>query len=202
DIISVNWSPDGSKIVYIDRNDLISVINSGSFELEKQFQASDEVNDIVWNSDMTVLLASLGNGKIRAYKYPDFDISHSMVGHTDACIQLRYNRNFTKFYVGSVDSFISVWDSKSMHCIKCLNSYEYSIRNFDTSFDEFFLAAATENPGLTVVNIENDEKVHHYNTKNYVTALSWHPKKAILAFSVHRANEPSEPVIRLYGSFQ
>lgn len=196
--ICLDWSPSGRFIAVADIDDMVCIMDS-SLRILYQTKLCEAINGVMWSKDENSLFAITERGKLKQYSFPTFNLETSASGHLDSCVSIRPAHDWSRFFVSSKDSLISVWDAQTKHCPKTITKFDCPIIGFDISSDDQFIAAITSDCEIGIVAIDTDEKIYSFNTQLYPVNLEWNPKFNLLAYSTDRSYESSEPFVRFVG---
>ncbi|MEN2498199.1 MAG: hypothetical protein MHMPM18_002508 [Marteilia pararefringens] len=82
------------------------------------------------------------------------------------------------------------------------NVFPSSIRNFDITHDNKFIAAVTDQKNIHISSTEKNMMIHTIETKHNPYCVTWHPKYYFLAYSTLRSRDSHEPSIRFAGTMK
>ncbi|KUL91260.1 hypothetical protein ZTR_01740 [Talaromyces verruculosus] len=125
------------------------------------------------------LLATTGDGTVRIFSYPSFNLQHTLNAHSSACLALALAPTGRYLAVGGSDALISLWDTTDWVCRRTVSSEGGgTIRGVSWSFDGRFLCGSSEEVGpngLEIFHAETGDSVHKIAASAGVPAVAWHP---------------------------
>lgn len=134
------------------------------------------------------LLATTGDGTVRIFSYPSFDLQYTLNAHSSACLALALAPTGRYLAVGGSDALISLWDTTDWVCRRTVSSEGGgTIRGVSWSFDGRFLCGSSDEVGpngLEIFHAETGDSVHKIPTSAGVPAVAWHPTRYWLAYSL------------------
>lgn len=134
------------------------------------------------------LIATTGDGTVKIFSYPSFNLQHTLNAHSSACLALALAPTGRYLAVGGSDALISLWDTTDWVCRRTVSSENGgTIRGVSWSFDGRFLCGSSEEVGpngLEIFHAETGDSVHKIPASAGVPAVAWHPSRYWLAYSV------------------
>jgi THO complex subunit 3 len=181
--INICWSPDGRHVAVGNKDDLISFIDTRTFKLSSEKQFKFEVNEISWNRDGDLFFITTGLGTIVMLSWPQLNEVHTIEAHLANCICLEFDRSGRYFATGSADALVSLWDVKSLVCLRTFGRLEWPVRTLSFNCDSQLLASASEDHFIDVAFVETSEQVASIKCDTSTFTIAWHPKHNILAYA-------------------
>ncbi|KAH8422671.1 WD repeat-containing protein [Aspergillus melleus] len=140
------------------------------------------------------LFATTGEGTVKVFSYPSFNIMHTLNAHTSACLAIALAPTGRYLAVGGSDALISLWDTTDWICRRTVSSNNGgAIRGVSWSFDGRFICGACDEAnhggnGIEIFHAETGESVYTVPTgggaNSGIPAVAWHPSRYWLAYSM------------------
>ncbi|KAG0340037.1 hypothetical protein BG000_000829 [Podila horticola] len=181
--INISWSPDGQKIAVGNKEDKISIIDTRTFQIERNVQFKVEVNEIGWNPKGNLFFLTTGQGHIKVLEYPSMQEIHSMEAHTSNCYCLEFDPRGRYLATGSADALVNLWDMEEFNNVRSFGVLDWPIRTISFSFDGQFLVSASEDLSIDISLVETGESVHKIDCFAAMNTVAWHPSKYLLAYA-------------------
>ncbi|KAG0332796.1 hypothetical protein BG004_001095 [Podila humilis] len=181
--INIAWSPDGQHIAVGNKDDMISIIDTRTFQIEKTAQFNVEVNEIGWNLRGDLFFLTTGPGQVKVLEYPSMKELHSFKGHTANCYALDFDPRGRYFATGSADALVALWDMEEYFTIRTFGVLDWPVRTISFSFDGQFLVSASEDLQIDISMTETGESVHKIDCLAAMNTVAWHPSKYLLAYA-------------------
>ena len=219
--IYVEWSPDGSTLAVVNRNDQLSFIDARTNEVRCSVQFKSEVNEICWNNAMSLFFIAGADGNVDVYEFPGADASCANWGSsTGRALRLHAfeqnvvcmscdRRDDKHFAVAGADAIVSLWDVSEMVCVRTFDRMEWPVRSLSFSHDSSMLAIGSEDEFVEVADTASGEPVKKLEIGGACESLEWHPTQNLLAFacdggkaglakeSVHVWSKPAESAMAI-----
>jgi THO complex subunit 3 len=148
------------------------------FISERQFKF--EVNEISWNREGDLFFITTGMGTILLLSYPDLSEVHTIEAHLANCICLEFDKSGKYFATGAADALASLWDVKTLSCLRTFSRLEWPVRTLSFNHDSQLLASASEDHFIDIAHIETGEQVAQIKCDTSTFTISWHPKYNVL----------------------
>ncbi|PLB46751.1 WD repeat-containing protein [Aspergillus steynii IBT 23096] len=139
------------------------------------------------------LFATTGEGTVKVFSYPSFNVMHTLNAHTSACLAIALAPTGRYLAVGGSDALISLWDTTDWICRRTVSSNNGgAIRGVSWSFDGRFICGACDEAnhggnGIEIFHAETGESVYTVPTgggaNSGIPAVAWHPSRYWLAYS-------------------
>lgn len=198
--INLAWDWQGTRLIVGTKDDNLILMETNTMGVLWSKKMPYEINQMTWiNSDNQILL-STGLGTILLIDSQDGSELASHLAHTSSCHCLKRNGTGNLAVVGAADALISVWSLDDFACTRVIGRLDWPIRAMDLTKDDI-LAAGSEDPHIELASILTGEHIGRIPVAGPVSALSWHPKRYILAAATvetdQRTNRP-EPALRIH----
>lgn len=141
------------------------------------------MNEISWNKEGDLFFITTGLGTVLILSYPDLAEVHTLEAHLANCICLEFDRSGKYLATGSADALASLWDVKSLSCLRTFSRLEWPVRTLSFSSDSQLLASASEDHFIDVAHVETGEQVACVKCETSTFTIDWHPKYNVLAFA-------------------
>ena len=181
--INICWSPDGKCIAVGNKDDLIAFIDTRNYRFTSERQFKFEVNEISWNKEGDLFFITTGHGTILILSYPDLNEVHNIEAHLGNCICLEFDKSGKYFATGSADALTSLWDVKTLSCLRTFSRLEWPVRTLSFNYDSQLLASASEDHFIDIGSIDTGEQVASIKCDTSTFTIDWHPKYNVLAFA-------------------
>ena len=139
---------------YPEKTIAILLINSKFFRFTSERQFKFEVNEISWNNTGDLFFITTGTGSILVLNYPELNEVHSIEAHLANCICLEFDKSGKYFATGAADALSSLWDVKTMSCLRTFSRLEWPVRTLSFNHDSQLLASASEDHFIDIAHIE------------------------------------------------
>ncbi|KAF9026362.1 THO complex subunit 3, partial [Haplosporangium bisporale] len=192
---TVGWNSDGRRLASgsVDKTariwtperteDVISIIDTRTFQIAKKTQFRVEVNEIGWNPQGNLFFLTTGQGHIKVLEYPSMNEIHTMEAHTSNCYCLEFDPRGRYLATGSADALVNLWDMEEFHNVRSFGVLDWPIRTISFSFDGQFLVSASEDLSIDISLVETGESVHKIDCFAAMNTVAWHPSKYLLAYA-------------------
>lgn len=181
--INICWSPDGKCISVGNKEDLIAFIDTRTYRFTSERQFKFEVNEISWNNTGDLFFITTGSGSILILNYPDLNEVHSIEAHLANCICLEFDKSGKYFATGAADALASLWDVKTLSCLRTFSRLEWPVRTLSFNHDSQLLASASEDHFIDIAHVETGEQVACIKCDTSTFTIAWHPKYNVLAYA-------------------
>ncbi|KAA8644617.1 hypothetical protein EYZ11_007985 [Aspergillus tanneri] len=155
------------------------------------------------------LFATTGEGTVKIFSYPSFDLLHTLNAHTSACLAIALAPTGRYLAVGGSDALISLWDTTDWICRRTVSSNNGgAVRGVSWSFDGRFICGACDElgcggNGIEIFHAETGETVYTVPTgggvNSGIPAVAWHPSRYWLAYST-TADGPGSGGLKIVGA--
>ncbi|KAF2722698.1 WD40 repeat-like protein [Polychaeton citri CBS 116435] len=198
----LTWHPNGQEILIGRKDDGIRAVDirkmtgpgedgKWAMDVAERPLSKDrgQLNAMAFSNSGSELFATTSDGPVKILDYPSMSILHELKGHANSthCVQHSPAGNYIA--VGGTDSFITLWDTQTLHCANTITSHAGSVRELSFSFDGSYLCAGSltdskdSEKGLTIIHVESGEEVVKVETTNPVACVAWHPTRYQVAYS-------------------
>lgn len=126
---------------------------------------------------------------------------HNIEAHLANCICLEFDRSGKYFATGSADALSSLWDVKTLSCLRTFSRLEWPVRTLSFNCDSQLLASASEDHFIDIAHIETGEQVGCIKCDTSTFTIAWHPKYNVLAFACDdNANDRDIGTVKLWST--
>ena len=221
--INIAYHPSGDYLAVGDKSDTVSVVDvrqgkvlhtlcsrrpsapagDASFTASTVLGSHDEINELAFSADGSLLLLSSGSGSVHIHhtlSSPNpYARIHSHPTHTANVFCLQSDPLSRFIATASSDSMISLWHSTEWYSVKMITSLAFPARAIGFSFDGELLAAGGEDPFISI-NATNpsatpdradSDQLHKIQLppSTMINTLAWHPSKYVLAYAGDEAQK-------------
>lgn len=153
------------------------------------------------------LLVTHGDGTVKIFDYPSFDVLHTISSHTSSCSSIVFSPLGNYVAVGGSDAMIALWDTYDWVCKRTMsNANSGKVSGLSWSWDGRYITSSCEDvgggggegksEGFEIYHAESGDVVYTVPTKtNSVPAVSWHPRSYALAYTVVENGKSSLKII-------
>jgi THO complex subunit 3 len=131
--------------------------------------------------------------------YPDLNEVDNIEAHLANCVCLEFDKSGRLFATGSVDAITSLWDSKTLSCLRTFSRLEWPVRTLSFNQDSQLLASASEDHFIDIAHVETGEQVASIKCDTSTFTVAWHPKCNVLAFSCDDSNDRDIGTVKLWS---
>ena len=231
--INIAYHPDGNSIAVGDKQDTVSILDTRTNKIlhtvcsrkgtapggDESYTGStvmgsyDEINELTFSPDGSLLLLSSGSGSIHIHHTTStpspYTRIHSHPTHTANVFCLQFDPLSRFIATASSDSMISLWDSREWFSHKMIRDLTFPARAIGFSFDGELLAAGGEDRYISI-NATNPElgrdkgegdgvwKVQ-LGQGTMINTLAWHPSKYVLAYAGDEASKGDVGMVRVFN---
>ncbi|SPC62597.1 related to THO complex subunit 3 [Ustilago sp. UG-2017b] len=229
--INLTYHPTGNYIAVGDKSDTVSIIDcrkrkaihtvcsrstcapagDETFDGATVMGSYDEINELSYSSDGSLLFLSSGSGSIHMHhtcsSRNPYRRIHSHPAHTSNVFCIQHDPLSRFVATASSDAMISLWDSREWFSHKMVTSLAFPARAIGFSFDGELLASGGEDafisinatdPSLGVRSGSGDQVCKiPLGQGTMINTLSWHPSKYLLAFAGDQANSKDPALVRV-----
>ncbi|SNX84503.1 related to THO complex subunit 3 [Melanopsichium pennsylvanicum] len=210
--INIAYHPSGDYLAVGDKSDTVSILdtrtnkilhtvcsrrptpptNDSSYTPTTVLASWDEVNELTFSNDGSLLLLTSGSGSVHIHhtdSSPDsYARIHSHNAHPGNVFCLTPDPLGRFYATASSDSMISLWDSREWLSRKMITTLVFPARTMGFSFDGELLAAGGEDPFISIhatITTTADDLVHKLPLAqgSMINTLAWHPTKYVLAYA-------------------
>lgn len=181
--LSLGWSPDGKYLVVGNRDDVVTVYDYNTAKVVASKKFNLEVNDFCWNNAGDVLFISTERGEVEVYSFPAMDKIESFRTNGENCCTLQIDPQGKYLATGGTDALITVLSLPEMICFRTFSRPEQPIRALSFNYTSELLASSSEESCVEICSIDEGTVMHRLSTRGFTNALSWHPKKNVLAYA-------------------
>ncbi len=131
-----------------------------------------------------------------------FNVFHFLNIRNHLGICLEFDKSGKYFATGSADALASVWDVKTLSCLRTFSRLEWPVRTLSFNHDSQLLASASEDHFIDIAHIETGEQVACIKCETSTFTIAWHPKLNVLAFACDdNANDRDVGTVKLWSCF-
>lgn len=171
--INLAYHPDGRYLAVGDKNETVSLVDAvqSTFMHKIKDGAVDreEVNEITWSPDGSLLLLPMGSGRISFLRALQIPGTHAGTfteaekgssnwerimyhpAHPAAIFCIKWDPTNRVVATAAADSTVAVWDAARWDCKCALSDFKYPSRSIDFSFDGEWLASGGEDTDISLV---------------------------------------------------
>ena len=174
-IISINWSPDGTRIASASWDGTVRIWDVHSSTcLHTLIDHTDWFRSATWSPDGKHLASASRNGTVRIWNVHTGTCLHTLIGHTDLVLTAKWSPDGTQIASASYDETVRIWDAHTGTCLRILTGHTDIVMNASWSPDSKHLASASCDDTVRIWNVHTSTCLHtligHNNT---VTNVSW-----------------------------
>ncbi|VDK28627.1 unnamed protein product [Gongylonema pulchrum] len=203
--MNVAWSPCGTYLVYGDKEDALSILDSRSLKTIKVETLKDEVNEFTFDPSGKYLFVAMGSGQLSIFSMPDVTHRRTLQAHSAqaTCVCVAVSPDGRRFAVGASDAICSIWDANELICESTMSRLDYPLRSISFSADSQLIACASEDHFIDICWANNAASscftVQKINVETYTCA--WHPSSYLLAYATALPldNRERELTVNVFG---
>ncbi|WFD44062.1 hypothetical protein MPSI1_002727 [Malassezia psittaci] len=197
--INLAYSPDGRYLTVGDKSETVILIDAENGTVAETIKDGksdrEEINEMAWSPDASLLLLPMGNGQLRFLRSPT-QLSHPQKDTRDSweCVLTRPIHSAAVFCIewdptsrivatGAADSTIALWDASEWDSLHVFSSITFPPRSLGFSYDGEWLAAGGEDSDLLLMSVASRRIAHRLPVSATINSLAWHPSKPLLAYS-------------------
>ena len=124
-----------------------------------------------------------GLGTILILSYPDLSEAHTIEAHLANCICLEFDKSGRYFATGAADALASLWDVKTLSCLRTFTRLEWPVRTLSFNHDSQLLASASEDHFIDIAHVETGEQIASIKCDTPTFTIAFHPKYNVLAYA-------------------
>lgn len=171
--INLAYHPEGRYLAVGDKSETVSLVNAdqGTF-LHKIKDGSlnrEEINELAWSPDGTMLLLPMGSGTIGFLGAPHTPDAHAEAAtgphglhpswhcimhhqaHPAAIFCIKWDPTKRVVATAAADSTVAIWDASIWDCHHIFSDFKFPARSIDFSCDGEWLAVGGEDSHLSLV---------------------------------------------------
>ena len=198
ELMNVAWSPDGRYFAVGNREDVISMIDTNTMKTVWEQKFKFEVNQMMWNQSGSEFFMATGEGKMERLSFDAKTAAltplESHFAHNGGCYCVDISPNGEMFALGAADAIVSMWETKTHVCYDTVVRLDCPIRAVSYSFDNKYLAAASEDLFIDVADTKTGRCVAQIKTTEAMNSIAFSPKELVLAYA-------GDSVVHLLSAF-
>lgn len=221
--INIAYHPNGESLVVGDKSDTVSIVDlktnrishtvcskkpdpyaDGSWNENTSIRSNDEINELAFSPDGSLLLLSSGTGSIHIHSVnSSYARIHSHPAHLANVFCIQYDPLSRFVATASSDANIGLWDTREWIAHRMFTSLSFPARSIGFSFDGEFLAAGGEDGFISInavnAGVDEEAQVGRVALKegSMINTLAWHPSRHVLAFAGDEAVREDIGIIRM-----
>ncbi|PAV59962.1 hypothetical protein WR25_18040 [Diploscapter pachys] len=198
----VNWSPCGKYLIFGDKDDKLSLIDTRTYSPVKVHEFKVQVNEPAFHPCGEYIFVTTENGKLEVFKIPTLEHCMSVQAHAQQanCLAIAFNRDGSKMAIGGADGLCSIWNTEQIICERTLSRLDYPIRAISFSCDDKIIATGSEDPFIDLAYVEDGARVHELKTDSVTYSLAFHPKHMLLAYCASLSERDKDAgLVKIFG---
>lgn len=179
--LNLAWHPDGRTLAVGDMDDVVSLVDTRTLRIARAQSMPYTLFELDWSRDGARFFTSSGQGNVGVHVWPDISAPvRSLHAHTASCFCLATDPGGHWLASGGADALVSLWDLGSLTCVRTLAALDSPVRTLGFSHDSSYLAYATDDALIDVVDLDSGELVRQVQCPTQQVA--WSPKARALAY--------------------
>ncbi len=211
--INIAYHPTGEYIAVGDKSDTVSIIdvrqqkvvhtvcsrrttppaNDASYGGTTVLGSNDEINELTYSPDGSLLLLSSGNGSVHIHHTSHHNRFTRTATHTRQRLLPPLHPLSRYIATASSDAMIGLWHSTEWYAVRMITSLTFPARAIGFSWDGELLAAAGEDAYVSINATARSRggsgAQAGVGTGTVVNTLAWHPSRYVLAYA---GDEPGQ----------
>lgn len=184
DAYTLAWKPDGKDIVVGRKDDTLIPISRSTLTQISSHRQNVQTNQTIFGWAGKHLFVTNGDGCVKIFRYPSFELIHTLTAHTSACYTISLSPSGSHLAIGGGDALVSIWDTEEWICVHTLEEMAGPVRSVDFSFDgSYVVGGSDEGSKLHIAHTETGEYVHQIDIMHPAPYVAWHPSRYVLAYS-------------------
>ncbi|GMH45220.1 hypothetical protein BSKO_13177 [Bryopsis sp. KO-2023] len=180
--IYLAWSPSAKDVAVVTKDDVIRTIDVRTRSVHA-FKAFDyEINDVRWTLEGDHLLSLTGEGNLEVLRNPSLECSRKYSSHGRVARYLDVDPQGIFLATAGDDATLTVRSMSDLSWHGSYYEFDSAVRSIGFSHDASFLAFATEDEFIEIVEVEEMESVHEFKCRTPCVSIAWHPKESVMAY--------------------
>jgi serine/threonine protein kinase/Tol biopolymer transport system component len=156
DIISIDYSPDGSLLV-LGTSKGIYLFHADSLQLVTTFDQNKNINEVVFSPDGKTLASCANDDSIRLWDISNGYLIETLEGHNNVVKSIAFSPNGKILASGSIDNTIKLWNLKNGKLIETLNGHTNFVESVAFSPDGKTLASGSDDNTIIIWDVASGE---------------------------------------------
>jgi WD40 repeat protein len=152
-MLSLSWSPDGTRLVGSSKNGVIEVWNTASSQLIAS-TTGYAAYQVVWSPDGAYVAGGKTTDTVDIWDANTLKLTASLTGHKDDVRTIAWNRDGSTIASGADDQTICVWQVNSRQCVLKIETHS-PVASVDFSPDGRLIAAGLFTGELRIWNVSD-----------------------------------------------
>ncbi|EMI53450.1 serine/threonine-protein kinase [Rhodopirellula sallentina] len=150
-VVSVQWSPDGSRVATGTYGFLDAWDESGKRIFRHRFPSPEQLDCIAWHPNAWLIAGGMSDGRVAILNADSGKAVLHLTGHTGPVTSLDWSSDGRRLATASVDGSVRVWDANTgVELLKLQHADEVAFRTVQWSRDSRRLAAGDDRGNVFV----------------------------------------------------
>jgi eukaryotic-like serine/threonine-protein kinase len=182
-VLTVTWSPDGTRVASGSDASSVQVWNAATGEPLFTYRGhSSAVYAVAWSRDEISIISGSADNTVQVWEAATGQLFSTYRGHSSSVLAVAESPNEARIASGSADQTIQIWEAATGQLFATYHGHANAVNTISWSSNGTLIASGSDDKAVQVWEAATGRLLHTYTGHgDLVNAVAWSPDGSCIA---------------------